>query len=266
MTVKKSHSLNVNSLIEEDSFLVSIITPSFNCVDFIGETIESVINQTYKNWELIIIDDCSTDESIELIKSYIQKDKRIKLIQFSTNKGASFARSEGIKKAEGDFIAFLDSDDLWLKEKLEKQLRFMLENNYSFTFTAYQHMQENSEILKKIISAPKSVKYSDVLRSCPIGNSSVIYHTKKTGKYFVPNIRKRNDDALWLKMLKNIPKAHGLDEVLMLYRIRKDSLSRNKFELIKYHWHLYRNIENLSVIRSTYHIVYWGVLKVLRIK
>lgn len=248
------------------SKLVSIITPTYNCADFIVGTIESVQNQSYSNWELLITDDCSTDKTRVVAEAYAKKDTRIKLFKLPQNSGAAVARNKSIQEAKGEIIAFLDSDDLWDPLKLEKQLNFMQDNNYSFTFTAYQHISEDGILLDKIIKAKNKINYNDVLLSCPIGNSTVMYHVEETEKFFVPDIRKRNDDALWLKMLKNIPFAYGLDEVLMKYRVRENSLSSNKIELIKYHWYLYRKIENLSFIRSLFHIFYWGFLKIFKIK
>lgn len=246
--------------------LISIVMPSYNCSQFIEETINSIVQQTYENWELIITDDCSTDNSVDLIKQFIQKDERIKLLSNEVNKGAAMTRNNSIEAAKGDFIAFLDSDDLWLPEKLEKQLIFMQEKGVDFSFTAYQQIDEKGKLLNKIIKAPSKVNYNGVLLSCPIGNSTVMYNVKNHGKFYVPDIRKRNDDALWLKMLKVIPYAYGLNEVLMLYRIRENSLSSNKLELVKYHWYLYREIEKLSIFRSVFHICYWGFLKVFKIK
>ncbi len=246
--------------------LISIITPSYNCAVYIAETIESVLKQTYSNWEMIITDDCSTDNSRDVIKGFTLQDQRIKLVVQNENQGAAMARNKSIELAQGEYIAFLDSDDLWSTDKLEKQLKFMQDKDVVFSYTSYEQIDEKGNKLNKKIKAPKKVGYNGVLLSCPIGNSTVMYNASKTGKFFVPNIRKRNDDALWLKMLKVIPYAHGLDEVLMYYRIRSNSLSRNKMELVKYHWYLYREIEKLSIPRSLFHICYWGFLKVFKLK
>lgn len=246
--------------------LVSIIMPTYNCADFIEESILSVINQTYTNWELIIVDDCSKDNTEEVVKKYTDNDKRIRYIRLETNSGAAIARNTGIEMAIGEFIAFLDSDDLWLNVKLEKQLEFMNSHGYNFSCTAYMQIDEQGNENGTVVHPKKRVDYNGVLLSCPIGNSTVIYNCKNIGKFYVPNIRKRNDDALWLQILKKEKYCYGLDTVLMKYRIRQNSLSRNKLQLVKYHWYLYREIEHLSIPRSIFHIVVWGFLKVFKIK
>ena len=245
--------------------LVSVIMPTYNCGNFIDKTIDSVINQTYKNWEIIIVDDCSTDNTEEVVKKY-QIDERIKYYKLSTNSGAAVARTEAMKKATGNYMAFLDSDDLWTKDKLEKQLKFMIDNNYNFTCTAYEQIDESDNKLNKIIKPKKKANYNRILLDCPVGNSTVMYNVDNLGKFEVPNIRKRNDDALWLTMLKKTKYIYGIDDVLMQYRVRTNSISSNKLSLIKYHWQLYREIEHLSVLRSVFHICYWGFIKVFHIK
>lgn len=244
--------------------LVSIIMPTYNCAKFIGKTIESVLNQTYSNWELIIVDDCSKDNTEEVVKAF--NDSRIKYNKLENNSGAAIARTKAMKIASGTYMAFLDSDDLWKKDKLEKQLKFMKENNYNFTCTAYEQINEAGEKLNKIIKTKKRADYNRILLDCPVGNSTVMYNVEKLGKFEVPNIRKRNDDCLWLQILKKEKYIYGMTEVLMEYRIRSNSISSNKFSLIKYHWQLYREIEHLSVFRSVFHICWWGVIKVLHIK
>lgn len=248
------------------SDLISIITPTYNCGKFIGETIESVINQTYKNWEMIIVDDCSKDNTKDIVNKYAQNDERIKYHLLETNSGAAIARTKAMELAKGNYMAFLDSDDLWVENKLEKQLKFMKENNFNFVCTEYEQIDEQSNPLGKIIKVRDKANYNRVLLDCPVGNSTVMYNVKAMGKFKVPNIRKRNDDALWLQMLKKEEYIHGMKEILMKYRIRENSISSNKLDLVKYHWYLYREIENLSVIRSVFHIGYWGIIKVFKIK
>ena len=154
--------------------LVSIVTPTYNCGKFITETIESVIGQTYKNWEMIIVDDCSKDNTQEIVKKYLKNDKRIKYIKFEKNQGAAIARNTAIREAKGRYIAFLDSDDLWSKDKLEKQINFMKKNSYSFTCTAYEQIDENNNLLNKIIRPKIKADYNRILLDCPVGN-----YTKK---------------------------------------------------------------------------------------
>lgn len=246
--------------------IVSIIVPAYNSECYIGRTIESVISQTYKFWEMIIVDDCSLDKTAEVILSYSLKDKRIKYKKLEVNSGAAVARNVAMSMATGQYIAFLDSDDVWLPDKLSAQIQFMQENNYKFTCTDYEQIDETGRRLGKIIHCRKKADYNRVLLDCPIGNSTVMYDVTQMGKFEVPNIRKRNDDALWLKMLKSEKFIYGLNQVLVQYRVRHDSISANKFQLIKYHWVLYRKIEHLNIMRSIFYILHWGVIKILRIK
>lgn len=248
------------------SELISIITPTYNCGKFIGETIESVLKQSYENWEMIIVDDCSTDNTNQIVKKYLEEDKRIKYHLLKSNSGAAIARTKAMELANGDYMAFLDSDDLWVSDKLEKQLNFMKENNYNFTCTLYEQIDEMGNRLNKIIKVKKRTNYNGILLTCPVGNSTVMYNVNAMGKFKVPNIRKRNDDALWLQMLKKEEYIYGLEDNLMKYRIRSNSISSNKLDLVKYHWYLYRKIEQLSIIRSAFHICCWGVIKVFKIK
>jgi len=246
--------------------LVSIITPTYNCGKFIAETIESIQAQTYTNWELIIVDDCSKDNTEEIVKVYMEKDARIKYHRLETNSGAAVARTTAMKLAEGEYMAFCDSDDLWMPDKLEKQLSFMKDTGHAFSCTAYEQIDEEGNSLNRIIKPKEKCDYNRLLLDCPVGNSTVMYNVEVMGKFEVPNIRKRNDDALWLQMLKKEKYIWGMPDVLMKYRIRKNSISSNKLKVIKYHWILYRDIEHLSVFRSVFHIAWWGVLKVFKIK
>ena len=246
--------------------LISIITPTYNCGDFIGETIESVLKQSYPYWEMIIVDDCSTDATKEIVERYALRDKRIKYHLLEENSGAAVARTKAMELATGKYMAFLDSDDLWTEDKLERQLAFMQQNGYAFTCTAYEQVDEDGVLLGKIIKTKRKTDYNGVLLTCPVGNSTVMYNVEKLGKFAVPNVRKRNDDALWLQMLKKEKYIHGIPDVLMQYRIRANSISSNKLALVKYHWILYRDIENLSVARSVFHIGFWGFLKAFKIK
>ena len=245
---------------------VSIITPTYNCGEFIAETIESVLRQSFEKWEMIIVDDCSTDNTKNVVKRYSEIDERIKYYKLEKNVGAAEARNYAMNIATGIYMAFLDSDDLWSEDKLDKQIKFMETNNYNFTCTDYEQIDELSIHLKKTIKTKKKTNYNGILLSCPVGNSTVMYNVERLGKFKVPNIRKRNDDALWLQILKKEKNIYGMDDTLMKYRIRSNSISSNKLDLVKYHWYLYRKIESLSVIRSVFHIVCWGLIKVLKIK
>lgn len=246
--------------------LVSVIMPTYNCAKFIEETIKTVIAQTYKNWELIIVDDCSKDNTEKIVKKLQLQDNRINYLKFETNQGAAMARTKAMEMAKGNYMAFLDSDDLWVEDKLEKQIKFMNENNYNFTCTDYEQIDEQGKGLGKIIKTKTKVDYNRLLLDCPVGNSTVMYNVDNLGKFKVPNIRKRNDDALWLQILKKEKYIYGMNGILMKYRVRQNSISSNKLDLVKYHWQLYREIEHLSVIRSAFHVCWWGIIKVLHIK
>lgn len=246
--------------------LVSIIMPTYNCAEYIAETIDSIIRQTYTNWELIIVDDKSTDNTRKIVEQYQSDNKNILYHCLEKNSGAAVARTESMKIANGQYMAFCDSDDIWYSQKLEKQLKFMKDNNHAFSCTAYEQIDETGKKLGVILKPKDKCDYNRLLLDCPVGNSSVMYDVSVMGKFEVPNIRKRNDDALWLQMLKKEKYIWGMPDVLMEYRVRSNSISSNKLKVIKYHWILYRDIEHLSVIRSVFHILYWCLIKVLKIK
>lgn len=227
--------------------------PAYNCADYIAESIKSVQNQSYRNWELIVADDNSTDGTVDTVRSMAADDNRIHLLETDINLGPAAARNRAINSAQGDYIAFLDSDDIWFPDKLSRQISFMEQTGYDFTYTAYEKINERSEKMGIVVSAPKSVNYSSMLyRGDPIGNLTVVYDATKLGKFYVPDIKKRNDFALWLKMMHDCDRAYGLDEVLASYRVRAGSISSTrKSKLIKYYWELYRDIERLSNIKSS---------------
>lgn len=244
---------------------VSIITPSYNSSRFIEHTIKSILNQTYKNWELLIVDDCSTDDSYAVVKSYADKDKRIHLIKLEQNSGAAVARNTGISAANGRFIAFLDSDDTWLPEKLSEQVSFMLKNDYILTYTQYHQVDENGNLLKHL-NFPLKISYHELLKTCVIGCLTVMYDTDKIGKIYFPLIRKRQDFALWLKILKIVPYAYCLPLDLASYTVRKDSISSNKLKAAQYNWYLYRNIEGLNFFKSLYYFSHYAIRGIVRSK
>ena len=246
--------------------LVSIITPAYNCELYIGKAIESAQAQSYNDWEMIVVDDCSTDGTRDRVSSYAAGDSRIRLISLEKNSGAAVARTEAMRAAKGQYMAFLDSDDRWKAEKLELQIKFMKRGGHAFTCTSYETIDEEDAPLGKVISSIPKTDYKRLLLDCPVGNSTVMYDVQVMGKFEVPNIRKRNDDALWLKMLKKEQYIWGMPDILAEYRIRSGSISSKKIDLIKYHWKLYREIEHIGVLRSLFHIGYWGIIKTLGIK
>lgn len=232
--------------------LVSIITPNYNCEKFIKKTVESVLNQTYKNWELLIIDDCSEDKSREIIQEFIKKESRIKLIKMDNNSGAALCRNKGIELAKGKYIAFLDSDDIWTNLKLEKQIDFMEKNNVDFTYSQYTHIDESGNSLKIKARIPKKITYRKMLFHCYTGCLTVVYNQDNLGKIYGPNISKSNDYGLFLQVLKKVKKARGIKENLAYYRIRKNSLSRNKWKKIRPHLYLLNKIENINIVISLF--------------
>lgn len=252
---------NIKSEYIED--LVSIIMPAYNCCDFIGQAIESVIKQTYKNWELIIVDDCSLDSTLETIENFAEREERIILKKNEKNHGAAYSRNKAIKYARGEYIAFLDSDDLWDEGKLEKQLDFMKKQAISFSCTYYRKINEKSEKTGEYIKNKSKIFYKDLLKNCP-GNSTVMYNAKILGKTYIPDIKKRNDYVMWLKVIKKAGHMETMNKVLGSHRIREGSLSKNKTDLIKYHWHVYRKIEKLNFIYTIYLIIYWGIKGIKR--
>lgn len=234
--------------------LVSIVMPAYNSEKYIGETIESVLAQTYQNWELLIVDDCSTDNTPNIVRSYLGKDSRVKYYRLSQNLGAAAARNKAMYEATGEYMAFLDSDDLWYKEKLQKQTDFMKQEKINFSYTSYERIEECSNKLPQRVICPKQTSYEKLLLGNTIGNSTAMYSVKSLGKFNIPLIRKRNDYALWLRILKKEKYAVGISDVLMKYRVRSDSLSSNKIELLKYNWQLYRNIEELNMLKSLFYL------------
>ena len=238
--------------------LVSIIVPVYNAEKYIQDTIKTVEDQTYKNWELILVNDCSTDKSEELIKSQI--DEKIKLINLEKNSGAAIARNTGIKNARGKYIAFLDADDLWSKHKLEKQIKFMQKNNYDFTFTGYEFADENGKGNGKIVSVPSKINYKQALKNTTISTITVIFNVQRLGKKLIsmPNIRKGQDTATWWKVLRSGVTAYGLNESLSLYRRSSNTLSSNKIKALKRTWNLYRKVENLSIIKAIYNFCWYS--------
>lgn len=219
--------------------LVSIITPSYNSESFICQTIEAIINQNYKNWELLITDDCSEDGTVRVIEDYARKDERIKLFKLEKNSGAGVARNNSIKNAHGRFLAFCDSDDRWTPDKLEKQLRFMLDNGYEMTYTSYRVCDEDGNVIS-CVNCRRKVSYLHEVLDDAMGFLTVVCDTERMGKLLMPTIRKRQDWAFKLRALSKCRVAYGLQEPLAIYRTRRNSISSNKFALIKYNYAIYR--------------------------
>jgi len=242
---------------------VSVITPLYNCSDYIEKTIESVISQTYKDWEMIMVDDCSEDDSLTIAQRFASLDSRIKVFALEENAGAAAARNHAIREASGRYIAFLDSDDRWLPHKLEAQLGFMQDRDVAFSFSAYEKINELGNVVATV-GVPDRVGYEDLLKVCSIGCLTAMYDTEKLGKVYMPLIRKRQDLGLWLKILKNEPYAYGLQQVLARYQLRKNSISANKLSAARYTWKLYRECERLNLFYAGYYFVHYAVNGILR--
>jgi teichuronic acid biosynthesis glycosyltransferase TuaG len=231
--------------------LVSIITAMYNSEAYIDSTIESVISQTYQLWEMIIVDDCSTDKSAELVLEWAKKDTRIKYYKLEKNFGAPYAaRNFATSKAQGQFIAFLDSDDLWLSEKLEKQLAFMTLNDHEISFTAYSKLYEANPEKKKVINVPAEVDFEELLKTNHIGCLTAMYNVIKVGKLSQPGPQYHEDYIMWLKTLQKGYKAYGLNEILAFYRVHNKSISTNKLKMAGVTWNIYRQSIGLSFFKS----------------
>lgn len=233
----------------ENHPLVSIITPSYNCSQYIDETIKSIQAQTYKNWELLITDDCSSDNTVEKIKQFADEDSRIKLFRLDENFGAGAARNNSIDKAKGRFIAFCDSDDKWFPNKLEKQLEFMKSKDVALSYTSYMTCDENGNV-NGIVVCRKKETLNSMCKDDKMGFLTVVYDVEKIGKVFMPLMRKRQDWALKLRLLKLCEAAYGMKEPLAYYRLRKNSISSNKRSLIKYNINVYKEELGWSTMKA----------------
>ena len=245
---------------------VSIIVPVYNVVQYIEDTVATVINQTYTNWELLLVDDGSTDGSRQLLTGMLAeyKDERIQLF-CRENSGAAKTRNFGLNKATGRYIAYLDADDIWESHKLEKQLQFMKEKQAAFCFTGYEFADENGEGTGKIVKVPETISYKQALRNTTIFTSTVMFDSKRIDKHLLnmPNI-KSEDTALWFQILGRGYLAYGLNQNLVRYRRVGGSLSSNKMEAIRRIWNLYRKSEHLSLPYSAYNFLFWAIRAVKR--
>ena len=235
--------------------LVSIITPSYNSERFISDTINSVIEQTYDNWELIIVDDASYDQTPKIIIRFLSKESRIKAIFLKENIGPSEARNQAIRIAKGRFIAFLDSDDLWLPNMLDAQINYMITNSVGFSFTSYIQISEDGLNHLKEIHAPARINYNSYLKNTIIGCLTVVLDKRIVGDFEMPKIRSSHDMALWLMILKQGFVAHGIDITLAKYRLVSTSNTANKLKSMYDVWRVYRDFEKLNLIFSLYNFI-----------
>ncbi|SDU77500.1 glycosyltransferase family 2 protein [Pseudomonas sihuiensis] len=242
---------------------VTVVMPVYNAEKTVLASIDSVLEQTFPSLELIVVDDCSSDTSYELIRSRQRADKRVKLLRLDKNSGAAQARNKAISEAQGRFIAFLDCDDLWRPEKLKEQLHFMRDRDVAFSYTAYERIDESGNVMG-IISAPEKLAYQDLLKTNYIGCLSVMYDTLKLGKVYMSLNSGREDFATWLQVLKDIKYVYGLNLVLAQYRVHSSQSSAKKTKMAVETWRLYRNVEHLSLIRAFYFFSHYALRGLLR--
>ena len=237
--------------------LVSIITPSWNVARLIGATIKSVQAQTLTDWELLVADDCSTDETAAVVEGYASNDPRIHLIRQPRNGGPALARQAAIGRARGRFVAFLDSDDLWLPAKLERQVAFAGEHRSPLSFTAFRRINESGSITGRLVQVPSSLSYGQLLKNTSIATLTALVDRDITGPIAMKN-EPYDDFCLWLSILKPGRVAHGLDEDLARYRVRGASVSSRPLRSAGWVWHIYRNVEHLPLLPSVWCFAHWG--------
>lgn len=257
----------VRSMAEEKRPAVSIVTPVYNVENFIVQTMDSIRAQTYQDWEWILVDDGCRDNTAAVIEEYLERtgEKRIRVIKMEQNGGAARARNRGVKESLGRYVAYIDADDLWQAEKLEKQVRFMKEKDAAFSFTGYEFADENGKGLGKIVRVPEVIDYKEALKNTTIFTSTVMFDTQKLSKEELEMpVIKSEDTALWWRILRKGTLAYGLDENLVIYRRPAKSLSSNKLEAVRRIWNLYRKAEGMSIPSSAYHFCFWAVRAVKR--
>lgn len=240
--------------------LVSIITPVYNSEEYLPQAIESVLRQTYANWELLLVDDCSSDSSAEIMADYARRDARIQCAYRAENGGAARARNDALALASGRYIAYLDADDLWLPHKLARQVEFMSNNNAAFSCCDYEKIERDGTPLHKIVRMPERITYEQLLRNTIIQTVGVIVDTSRVDRELLcmPDIRRGQDSATWLRLLRNGATFLGQNDVLAQYRRVPQSLSANKWRAMRRTWHIYRRVERLSVEKAICCMVGWA--------
>lgn len=241
---------------------VSIIMPTFNNVAFVRASLSSVMAQSFQNWELVLSDDGSADSTLGVLNQFQKSDPRIRLLTSGVNQGAARARNAAIEAATGRYIAFLDSDDLWKPEKLERQIAFMQERDIAFSFSSYDRIDEAGQLINTH-RVDRPVTYRDLLKSCVIGCLTAVYDTEKLGKVYMPERRGGEDFGLWLRILKMVDAAYPIPESLAQYRVRAGSVSANKLSAARYTWSVYRDVEKLGLARSAYYFAHYAAHGVL---
>jgi teichuronic acid biosynthesis glycosyltransferase TuaG len=235
----------------------SIITPMYNCNDYIVETITSVLNQSYQNWELILVDDCSTDGTFENVKLRYEDHLQVKIIQNSVNSGAGYTRNNGLKNATGRYIAFLDSDDIWSNDKLQNQIAFMKVHNAAISHTSFSFVDENSNKRNGLVKVSKTVDLKTLMKKTEIGTSTAIIDRNLIGTFSFELMRTRQDIRLWMELLSRGHLSYGLDEILVYYRIRKNQISGNKIKMLWKTFNVYISFDKLAFrLRLFYFLSY----------
>lgn len=242
-----------------NNILVSVIMPLYNAEKYVEQAIRSVINQSFTDWELIVVNDCSPDNSATIVSKLADEDSRIKLLHTDTPSGSpTLPRNIGIKHAQGRYIAFLDSDDLWLPNKLAEQLQLFHNSDASVVYSYYKKMENNGEIRNGIVKSPRSVNYKQLLRGNVIGNLTGIYDTEKVGKHYFEHVG-HEDYVYWLHILREGGYAMNTQKVHAVYRLTDNSVSRNKFKVFLWDWHIYRDIEKLNLFHAVYCFMCYAV-------
>lgn len=233
--------------------MVSVIMPCYNMEDYVADSIASVQRQSYPHWELLIVDDASTDGTVETVKKLTEQDEKIRFVVKNEHSGIADTRNQCISMAQGRYLAFLDADDIWHPEKMETQLRFMTDHNVGFTYTTYDWIDEEGHKLNKFINTIGNLDYKKYLRNTIIGCSTVMIDTTIVGKVVVPHFRTSEDTATWLDILKKGHLAYAIDEPLVSYRIRRRSASSNKLKASADLWKVYRENEKLPFFKALYY-------------
>jgi teichuronic acid biosynthesis glycosyltransferase TuaG len=242
---------------KEVNGLVSIIMPAYNAARFIEESINSVLVQTYADWELLVVDDCSKDHTKQLVERFAHQDQRIKVLTHTTNQGVIAARNLALTHAQGQYIAFLDSDDLWLPNKLQIQLQHLTRHNALICYAAYQRIDEKGALLANV-TPPATVDYPTLLKGNEIGNLTGLYDCRVLGKEYFKAFR-HEDYVAWLALVKRAGHAVGVAEQLGCYRVYSGSISSNKFKTLGWQWRIYRESERLGLLRSCWLMLHYGV-------
>lgn len=244
--------------------LVSIITPAYNAAGYIAATIESVRAQSYQNWEMLIVDDCSSDNTVQVVEKYCSLDSRIRLIRHVQNQGVAGARNTALSEAKGEYVAFLDSDDMWMPNKLDMQLSFMEENGYVLTYTAYQKYISETDARDKVITVPKKMTRNAIFYNTAIACLTVMVNKEKSGDFKMPLLKHSEDQCTWQTILSRGYVAYGLNENLALYRVSRNSMTANKGKSAKRQWDVYRKHYGFSLLRSCWYFVSYAFHAVIK--